>query len=144
MHPIPGVGAVVVSPQGILLTRRDKDPGVGRWSIPGGGVELGETQEEAVVREVFEETGVKCEVLDLISTADLITPDSTGKIEFHFILNHYLAKALTESTRPETIDGEVGWFDPDNLPSDMASEEIITLLQNAHFRIKQLMNTDLQ
>ena len=144
VYPIPGVGAVVVGSQGILLARRDKDPGTGLWSIPGGGVELGETQEEAVVREVFEETGIKCKVLDLISTADLITPDNTGKIEFHFILNHYLAQALTESTRPETIDGEVGWFDPDNLPSDMASEEIIRLLQNAHFRIKQLMNTDLQ
>ncbi len=142
-YPIPGVGAVVVSPHGVLLARRDKDPGTGLWSIPGGGVELGETQEEAVVREVFEETGVKCKVLEFIDTADLITPDKSGKIEFHFILNHFLAQALTDSTRPETIDGEVGWFHPDNLPPDMASEAIINLLQAVNSRIKSLMNNDL-
>lgn len=141
-HPIPGVGAIVVSSHGVLLARRDKDPGEGLWSIPGGGVELGETQEEAIVREVFEETGVKCKVLELINTADLITPDEHGKIEYHFILNHYLAQALTESVRPETADGEVSWFHPDYLPSDMASEAIIQLIQSAYPRIKHLMNND--
>ncbi len=142
-HPIPGVGAVVASSHGILLARRDKGPGTGLWSIPGGGVELGETQEDAVVREVFEETGVKCKVLELISTADLITPDEQGKIEFHFILNYYLAQAITDVTRPETIDGEVGWFHPDDLPTDIASEEIKRLLQLADSRIRLLMNVDM-
>ena len=53
--PIPGVGAIVVGSKGVLLVRRDKDPGKGFWSIPGGGVEVGETQEESLIREVEEE-----------------------------------------------------------------------------------------
>lgn len=138
-HPIPGVGAIVVSSKGILLARRDKDPGIGKWSIPGGGVELGETQREAVVREVLEETGAHCEVLELVSTADLITTDDRGDIEYHFLLNHYLARAITESIRPETSDGEVGWFHPDRLPSDMVNEDVINLILSINTQIKRLM-----
>ena len=137
--PIPGVGAIVVGSQGVLLARRDKDPGQGLWSIPGGGVELGETQETSVLREVEEETGVKCEVVDFVSTVDLITRDSTGQVEFHFLLNHYLARALTEDTRPETEDGEVGWFHPDNLPLDMANQQITTLILSVREGILELM-----
>ena len=76
-HPIPGVGAIVVGPKGVLLATRDKDPGKGLWSLPGGGVELGETQETTVIREVEEETGVQCEIFDFVSTADIVTRDTT-------------------------------------------------------------------
>lgn len=133
--PIPGVGAIVVGSKGILLVRRDKDPGKGLWSIPGGGVELGETQEESVVREVEEETGVQCAIIDLVSTANLITPDETGRIEFHYLLNHYLARALTETTIPETPEAEVSWFHPDYLPDDMANPRITELILSVRDRI---------
>ncbi len=139
VHPIPGVGAIVIGTKGILLARRDKAPGTGLWSIPGGGVELGETQIESVIREVKEETGVDCEVLELVSTYDLITKDDIGAIEYHFLLNHYLAKAITQKTRPENDDGEVGWFHPDKLPPDMASPRIETLISSQRKRILSIM-----
>ncbi|TFH06880.1 MAG: NUDIX domain-containing protein [Candidatus Thorarchaeota archaeon] len=139
-HPIPGVGAIVVGRKGILLARRDKHPGEGFWSIPGGGVEIGENQKESVFREVLEETGIECEVLDLVSTDDLITLDDTGVVEFHFLLNHYLARALTEDTRPEFPNGEVAWFHPDKLPEDMVNQEIIDLLNSVKDSIFELMN----
>ena len=141
-HPVPGVGAVVVGSQGVLLARRDKAPGKGLWSIPGGGVELGETQETSVVREVEEETGVRCEVLEFVNTVDLITRDSTGTVEFHFILNHYLARALTENTRPEYKGGEVGWFHPDNLPPDVADQRIVELILSVREKILRLMTDE--
>ncbi len=139
IHPIPGVGAIVVGSKGILLARRDKAPGTGLWSIPGGGVELGETQIESVTREVKEETGVECEVLEFVSTFDLITKDDGNSIEYHFLLNHYMAKAVTEKTRPENADGEVGWFHPDKLPQDMASPKIETLIISQRKRILSIM-----
>ena len=139
-YPIPGVGAIVVGKRGILLARRDKDPAKGLWSFPGGGVELGETQEVSVIREVEEETGVKCEVVDFVTTADLITSDSSGVIEFHFLLNHFLARALTEDTKPETDDGEVGWFHPDALPPDMANQRIIDMILSVREKILKLMD----
>lgn len=137
--PIPGVGAIVVGPKGVLLARRDKDPGAGFWNIPGGGVELGETQTASVIREVEEETGVKCKVLDFISTADLIARDTSGVVEFHFLLNHFLARAITEETRSETEGGEVDWFHPDHLPNDMANQRIVDLIQSVRDRILALM-----
>ncbi|MFX1606685.1 MAG: NUDIX hydrolase [Promethearchaeota archaeon] len=140
-HPIPGVGVIVVGSQGVLLARRDKDPAKGLWSVPGGGVELGETQEACAIREVAEETGVKCEVLDFVSTVDLITRDSSGEIEYHFLLNHFLARAITEKTRPETDDGEVGWFHPDSLPEDMADQRIIDLIQSVREEILTIMTS---
>lgn len=138
--PIPGVGAIVVGSKGVLLVRRDKDPGKGLWSIPGGGVEIGETQEESLLREVEEETGVKCEIVSFVSTADLITADESGLIEFHFLLNHYLARALTEDTKPEVPEAEVGWFHPDDLPDDMASARINELILSVRDRIIQLIS----
>ena len=136
--PIPGVGAIVVGSKGVLLVRRDKDPGKGLWSIPGGGVEIGETQEESVIREVIEETGVQCAIIDLINTADSITPDESGRIEFHYVLNHYLARALTETTTPETPEAEVGWFHPDEIPDDMASLRITELILSVKDRILEI------
>ncbi len=138
--PIPGVGAIVVGSKGVLLVRRDKDPGKGLWSIPGGGVETGETQEDSVIREVAEETGVQCEIVDFVSTLDLITPDESGRIEFHYLLNHYLARAMTETTKPETPEAEVGWFHPDNLPLDIASPRITKLILSVKERIIKIMN----
>jgi ADP-ribose pyrophosphatase YjhB (NUDIX family) len=138
-YPIPGVGAIVVGSKGVLLVRRDKDPGLGLWSIPGGAVELGETQHESVYREVLEETGIRCDVIKLVSTADLITLDESKKVEFHFLLNHYLARATGGELKPEYSDGEVGWFHPDNLPEDMANEEIIKLILSVKDSISQIM-----
>ena len=56
-QPIVGVGVVILRDRRILLEKRKNDPGKGKWSIPGGIVELGENIEETVIREVKEETG---------------------------------------------------------------------------------------
>jgi ADP-ribose pyrophosphatase YjhB (NUDIX family) len=138
--PIPGVGAIVVGSKGILLARRDKSPRTGLWSFPGGGVEVGETQQNAIIREVEEETGVKCEVLEFVTTFDLIMKDSSGEVEFHFLLNYFIARALTDTTKPEFEDGEVGWFHPDQLPSDMANQKLVSIIKSVRGRILELMN----
>ena len=132
----------MVGPAGLLLVRRDKDPGMGLWSIPGGAVELGETQKEAVVREVMEETGVQCEVLELISTADLVTLDSEGRVEYHYLLNHYLARGLTMETRPETPAAEVTWFPLDSLPIEEMPIQILGLLEKSREKMLSLTSPD--
>ncbi|UCE11138.1 MAG: NUDIX domain-containing protein [Candidatus Thorarchaeota archaeon] len=137
--PIPGVGAIVVGSKGILLVRRDKEPARGLWSIPGGAVEVGEGQEEAVYREVYEETGVRVEVLGLVDTFDVILQDEAGETEFHYLLNHYLCEAHTEETTPESPEAEVGWFHPDSMPVDEMPPPVIDLLAKLKERISELM-----
>ena len=127
--PIPGVGAVVLGPKGVLLVRRDKDPGKGLWSIPGGGVEVGETQPEAVVREVQEETGIECEVIELISTDDVILHDADGRVEFHYLLNHYLTRAVGGEISQESPEAEVRWFNLDDLPEEEIPPQIIIIIE---------------
>jgi 8-oxo-dGTP diphosphatase len=113
--PIPGVAGIVAGPEGVLLVVRDKEPAKGRLSFPGGGVEVGETQEEAVLREVREETGIDCKVIKFVTTTDLIIPDDEGAIKFHFILNHYLCKALSFELRAESPDAQPMWIEPSKL-----------------------------
>ncbi len=129
--PIPGVGAVVFGTLGVLLVRRHKEPGKGLWSVPGGGVEVGETQMDAVKREVFEETGVECSVIKFLSTYDVIIPDASNNIEYHFLLNHYLTKAETEKIRFEVPEAEVSWYKLDALPVEEMPPVIIELIDDA-------------
>lgn len=84
--PLVGVGAVVLKQDLVLLVRRGKEPAYGEWSLPGGLVELGETLEQALSRELLEETGVRVVVGDLIAALDRVIPDREGRIEYHYIL----------------------------------------------------------
>jgi mutator protein MutT len=127
-HPIPGVGAIVVGEQGILLIRRDKDPGKGLWSIPGGIVEVGETQQEAILREVEEETGITVEVIKMIGTFDLIIRDSRNRVKFHYILIHYLTRAISFDIQSEFPDSEVRWFSINELPEKEIPPQILELI----------------
>ncbi|MHA2602455.1 MAG: NUDIX hydrolase [Candidatus Thorarchaeota archaeon SMTZ1-83] len=140
-NPILGVGAIVVGPEGVLMGTRDKDPAKGQLSIPGGIVELGETQEEAAVREVLEETGVTCEVLRFVTTADLISHDSSGRVEYHFVLNHYLCRAITSETTPESPETKVGWLHPDLLDTVEMPPRIRNLLMGVMEDILRIMNS---
>jgi len=126
--PIPGVAGIVAGPEGILLVVRDKEPAKGRLSFPGGGVDVGETQEEAIVREVREETGIECEVIKFVATADLIIHDDDGAIEFHFILNHYLCRALSFELRAESPDAQPMWIEPSRLREFDIPPRVLELL----------------
>ncbi|MGQ9679242.1 MAG: NUDIX hydrolase [Candidatus Bathyarchaeia archaeon] len=92
--PIPGVAAVIISNDAILLVKRGHEPSKGVWGLPGGVVELGETIEEAVRREVKEETGVEVSPVRLLTVLDSITKDKSGRIRYHYILFEFLCKFL--------------------------------------------------
>ena len=72
-RPEIAVGAVTVQDESLLLIRRGHGPAAGRWSVPGGRIERGETAAEAVVRELLEETGLMGVCGPLIGWAELIS-----------------------------------------------------------------------
>jgi 8-oxo-dGTP diphosphatase len=95
--PIAGVGAVIVRdrPDGqkqVLLIRRAQEPLKGEWSLPGGAVELGETLEQAICREVQEETGLIVETVDIVQAFDRISRDPEGRVRYHYVLIDFLCR----------------------------------------------------
>src|SRR6201987_5034232 len=100
-RPLVGVGGVVIEHGRALLIRRGSEPLLGEWSIPGGTLELGETLQEGVARELLEETGLEVRVLELIEVFDRIFPNESSAISeprrtprFHFVIVDYLCKRI--------------------------------------------------
>jgi 8-oxo-dGTP diphosphatase len=101
-RPVVGVGGVVIEQGRALLIRRGSEPLRGEWSIPGGILELGETLEAGVRRELFEETGLDVRVRDLIEVFDRIylegdSEASHGKARprFHYVIADYLCERIS-------------------------------------------------
>jgi 8-oxo-dGTP diphosphatase len=91
-RPVVGVGAVVLDANRVLLIRRAHEPLKGQWSLPGGGVELGETLEQAVAREVQEETGLDVDVGPIVEVLDRIVRDADGRVEHHYVLVDFVCR----------------------------------------------------
>ncbi len=77
-RPVVGVGGVIIEDGRALLIRRGSEPLLGQWSIPGGTLELGESLQQGVARELLEETGIEVRVLELIEVFDRIFLEPTG------------------------------------------------------------------
>src|SRR5215470_13237008 len=104
-RPVVGVGGVIVDRGRTVLIRRGTEPLLGEWSIPGGTIEIGETIEEAVRRELREETGLEVRVLELIEFFDRIysqggaAPSEKKKPRYHYVIADYLCELVGGEAR---------------------------------------------
>jgi len=108
-QPIIGVGAVIIKDGKILLEKRKNDPGKGKWSIPGGLVELGESVEQTVMREVEEETGLEVEKPEHIDVVDNIIRDESGRVKYHFVIIDYFMKLKGGTLKAASDAEELKW-----------------------------------
>lgn len=116
-RPIVAVGGVVVHEGRVLLIRRGQRPMEGRWSIPGGIVELGETIADAVARELKEETGVCVRVLDLIEIYEKVARDGAGIAQYHFVILDYRCEFVEGTASAGGDVTEVMWVTEQQLES---------------------------
>jgi mutator protein MutT len=108
-HPVVGVGALILREGKILLEKRSNEPAKGKWSIPGGVVEVGEPLEEAVIRETLEETGLTVEKPRLVDVVYQIDRDSEGKVKYHFVIIDYLVKVKSGEPAAASDAEELRW-----------------------------------
>jgi len=108
-QPIVGVGAVLVFEGKILLEKRKNEPGKGKWSIPGGIVDLGERLEDAVIRETLEETCLEVEKPRLLDVVDNVELDDKGKVKYHFVIVYYALQTKSAAFRVASDADELRW-----------------------------------
>jgi len=109
-RPLVGAGAVVHRRGRVLLLRRKNPPNAGKWALPGGLVELGETVQEAAVREIKEETGLSVAVEGLLDVQTDVHMDADSRIEYHYVLVDYLAKPVSGRMKLNAESSASRWF----------------------------------
>jgi ADP-ribose pyrophosphatase YjhB (NUDIX family) len=125
---------VVVVEGRALLIRRAKPPLQGRWTIPGGTVELGETLQEAVVREMAEETGLEVEPLEVLTVFDSIERGSEGTVEYHHVIVDFLCRYMGGEAQAASDALEARWVEPGDLASFGLTPKATEVLEEAFRR----------
>ena len=105
--PVPAAGAIVFRGDSVLLVKRGGEPNRGRWSVPGGALEPGETVEAATVREVEEETGVRVRPLRIADVGDYIERAPDGRVRWHYVLIDVLCEFEAGEPRPGSDAADV-------------------------------------
>jgi 8-oxo-dGTP diphosphatase len=130
-RPYVGVGAVIVRDGTVLLVKRKHEPLAGQWSLPGGAVEVGETLEACLMREMTEETGLTVRVGPVIEVIDRITHDEAGRVLYHFVLVDYLCRPVGGRLRAGSDVAEAVFVHPRDLAVYAITEKAAAVIERA-------------
>jgi ADP-ribose pyrophosphatase YjhB (NUDIX family) len=140
LSPLVGVGAVIVQNGRVLLVQRGREPMKGRWTIPGGLIEIGESLLEAVVRETREETGLEIEPIELVELLDRIHREE-GRVRYHYVIADYLCRVVGGTLAAADDAAAVRWVERAewNSHSALAIDPItVRVIEAAWQRARQL------
>jgi 8-oxo-dGTP diphosphatase len=129
LAPIPSVGAVVWKGHKVLLVRRGHEPSKGKWSIPGGALELGETLQEAAQREVKEECGIQIDIGNVVEVRDSIFRDQARRVRFHYVLVDLEARYLSGELTVGSDAEDARWVSEEELAGYDLSAGLLPVLQ---------------
>jgi len=114
LAPIVGIGAVIVLDSRVLLVQRGREPSKGKWTLPGGMLELGESLRQGVVREVQEETGLEIEPIELIELLDRIVREESSsgdRVRYHYVIADYLCRIVGGTLKEASDADAVRWVE---------------------------------
>jgi len=137
-QPVVGVGAVILCNGKILLEKRKGEPGRGKWSIPGGLVELGESVEQTVIREVKEETSLEVDNPELIDVVDNISVDGNGEITYHFVIVDYFVKLRGGTLKAADDAAELRWVTFDDVENYDLTKSFREFFKRNYGKLKEL------
>ena len=130
-RPYLAVSAAIFRDGRVLIVRRARPPAHGLHTLPGGAVELGETLEEAVIREVREETGLAIAPLQLVGFREAIARDSAGRIERHFVILPFAARWIEGEISLSEELAEAHWRKPEELADLKTTEGLAQIVAAA-------------
>ncbi|MFQ5830443.1 MAG: NUDIX hydrolase [Candidatus Methylomirabilia bacterium] len=129
--PLVGVGAVILKDGAVLLVKRGSPPSRGKWSLPGGLVGLGESVEEAVVREVQEECGIRIRLRGVAGVVDRVARDPGGRVRYHYVLIDYVGIPEDGTPRAGSDAAEVRWVPIGELDGLDTTEGLAAMIHKA-------------
>jgi 8-oxo-dGTP diphosphatase len=129
--PIVAVGVLLLDGDRVLLVQRGRPPQVGRWTVPGGGVEVGESLEEAALRELAEETGLGCTLGPVVEVLDRVVRDGDGRVEYHYVILDFLGTAPTGTLRAGSDSADVRWVPVDELAGYATTDGLAPVIERA-------------
>jgi 8-oxo-dGTP diphosphatase len=135
VRPYLAVSAAVFRDGRVLIVRRARPPAQGLYTLPGGGVELGETLEQAVVREVSEETGLAIAPLGLAGHREVVARDADGRIERHFVILAFAARWIAGEISLNDELSEAHWLRPSELSGLETTEGLAPIVAAAAERV---------
>jgi mutator protein MutT len=130
-YPRVGVGAVVLDGRRVLLVRRGGQPAAGKWSLPGGLVELGETTGEAVRREVEEECGIRVRLVGVAGVLDRVSHDDAGRVRYHWVLVDYVAVPESSGVTAGSDAAEARWVEVDEVERLDTTDGLVDMIRRA-------------
>jgi 8-oxo-dGTP diphosphatase len=134
-RPYLAVSAAIFRETKVLIVRRARPPARGLYTLPGGGVELGETLEEAVIREVREETALEVAPVGLAGYRQAIARDNAGRIERHFVILPFAARWIGGEVSLNEELAEAHWLAPRELAGLTATEGLAQIVAAAAERV---------
>jgi len=136
-RPFLAVSAAIVRDGKLLVVRRARPPAHGLYTMPGGVVEAGETLEEAVTREVHEETGLTITPAALAGFRETIVRDDKDRVERHFVILCFAARwRAGEPVLNEELS-EARWLDPAELAGLPTTPGLSDIAAMAYARLKE-------
>ena len=134
-RPYLAVSAAIFRNGRVLIVRRARPPAHGLYTLPGGGVELGETLEGAIIREVREETGLEIAPLALVGFCEAIGRDAAGRVERHFVILPFAARWVGGEIALSDELAEAHWRKPDELAGLKTTDGLAEIVAAAVERI---------
>lgn len=113
----------------MLLVKRGNEPGRGKWSFPGGLVNVGEAVREAAKREVKEETGLSVKIGDLAGVIDVVIKDDEEKVQYHYVIVDFFASKESGEISPKSDAEDVRWIPLKDLLSLNVTQTAVNLLR---------------
>jgi len=133
--PVVAVGVLLLDRRDgrdhVLLIERGRPPNAGRWTVPGGGVEVGETLEQAALRELREETGLGCTLGPVVEILDRVSRDGEGKVEYHYVILDFVGSRPTGTLAASSDCADARWVPVDELHDYATTDGLEPVIRRA-------------